>query len=105
MGILLENSSGISFHDIRMAINEGSPLEAKDSKKIIWDMVAVTTPVKDVPFLKLINCQDVKVSNCYQQENIPVYISEDETCNDIYIINNVLPRYKFNCIIIKVKTL
>jgi polygalacturonase len=92
MGILLENSSGISFHDINMSINEGSPLEAKDSKKIVWDMVNVAAPVSDVPFLMLVNCQDVKVSNCYQQDNITMYISEDEACNDIYIINNVLPR-------------
>jgi hypothetical protein len=91
MGILLENSSGVSFHDIRMDIREGSPLEAKDSKKIVWNMVSVTTPVKDLPFIKLINCQDVKVSNCYQQENIPVYLSEDAGCSGIYIVNNVFP--------------
>lgn len=91
MGILLENSSGVSLHHIRMDIREGSPLEARDSKKIVWDMVTVTTPVKDLPFLKLVNCQDVKVSNCYQQESIPVYLSEDAACNGLYIINNVLP--------------
>jgi polygalacturonase len=91
-GILLENSYGVSFHDIRMEIKEGSPLEAKDSKKISWDLVSVTTPLKDLPFLKLINCQDVKVSNCYQPDNLPVYVSEDDKCNGIYMINNVLPR-------------
>jgi polygalacturonase len=90
-GILLENSNGVSFHDIRLEIREGIPLEAKDSKKIVWDMVSVTTPKKDLPFLKFVNCQDIKVSNCYQSDLIPVYISEDEKCNGIYIINNVLP--------------
>ena len=91
-GILLENSSGISFHDIRMVIQHGSPFEGKDSKNITWDMVSVSTPVSDQPFLKLTNCQDVKVSNCYQPDNINVYVSSDEKCSDIYIINNVLPR-------------
>ncbi len=90
-GILLENTSGISFHNIKMDIKKGSPLEAKDSKKIGWDMITITTPVKDLPFLKLINCQDVIVSNCFQADNIPVYVSEDEKCAGIYIINNVLP--------------
>jgi hypothetical protein len=90
-GIILENSSGVSFHNIRMTIQEGSPLEARDSKKIVWDMVAVKTPVKDLPFIKLNNCQDVRISNCYQHDEIPVYVSEDERCNSIYIINNVLP--------------
>ena len=33
-GILLENVSGIDFHDIRMNISEGYPLEARDSKSI-----------------------------------------------------------------------
>ena len=74
-----------------MDIKKGSPLEAKDSKKIGWDMITVTTPVKELPFLKLINCQDINVSNCFQPENIPVYVSEDEKCSGIYIINNVLP--------------
>jgi hypothetical protein len=90
-GILLENASGISFHNIKMDIKKGSPLEAKDSRKIDWDMVDVTTSVKELPFLKLINCQDINVSNCFQPENIPVYVSEDEKCSGIYIINNVLP--------------
>ena len=88
-GILLENSSGISFHDISMDIKKGSPLEAKDSKNIVWDMVTVTSPVKETPFLKLVNCRNVKVSNCYQAGNLGVYVSEDEKCSDIYIINNV----------------
>ena len=90
-GILLENTSDISFHNIKMDIKKGSPLEAKDSRKISWDMVAVRTSVKELPFLKLINCQDINVSNCFQPENIPVYVSEDEKCSGIYIINNVLP--------------
>ena len=90
-GILLENSSGVSFHNISMTITEGCPLEAKDSKKIVWDLVSVLTPARDLPFITLVNCQDVRVSNCYQQETIPVYVSEDSSCNSIYISNNILP--------------
>ncbi len=90
-GILLENSSGISFHDIKMDIMEGIPFEAKDSRNITWDLVTVTTHVKDLAFLKLINCQDVKISNCYQTDKIDLFVSEDEKCAGIYIVNNVLP--------------
>lgn len=90
-GILLENSSGISFHDMRMQIKSGSPLEAKDSKNITWDLVSVSTPVSGMPFLKLVNCQDVKISNCYQTENFRMFVSEDASCSGIYIVNNVLP--------------
>jgi polygalacturonase len=91
LGIILENSSGVSFHNIRMAITEGSPLDAKDSKKIVWDMISVSTPAEDLPFINLVNCQDVRVSNCYQQEKIPVYVSEDSSSKSIYITNNILP--------------
>jgi hypothetical protein len=90
-GILIENSSGISFHDLKMEIKDGIPLEAKDSEKVTWDMVAVYPRLKNQPFLKLTNCKDVRVSNCYQQEKSDLYVSEDEHCSDIYIINNVLP--------------
>jgi polygalacturonase len=90
-GVILENSSGIFFHNVRMEIKQGSPLEAKDSRNIIWDLVSVLTPVKDLPYLKLINCQGVKVSNCYQPENIDLLLYGDEKCSDIYIVNNVFP--------------
>ncbi len=90
-GILLENASGASFHDITMQISEGSPLEAKDSKGITWDMVTVIAPVKDLPYLKFENCQDVRITNCYQPEKISTFISEDEKCKNIFLINNILP--------------
>lgn len=91
MGILLENSSDICFHDIRMDLKEGIPIEAKDSRRIIWDMVSVVSPLKNLPFLKLTNCQNIKVTNCFQDEKIPVYIEEDEKCDGIYIANNIFP--------------
>jgi polygalacturonase len=91
-GVLLENSSGISFHDVRMDIKQGSPLEAKDSKNIIWDMVSVKKIAKDLPILKLLNCQEVKVSNCYQTDNLNLFVSADDKSSEIYIVNNVLPN-------------
>lgn len=90
-GILLENTSGISFHDIEMDISEGSPLEAKDSRDISWDKVSVISPIGNLPYIKLSNCQDVRVTNCYQQEKINTFILKDDKCNNIYLINNILP--------------
>jgi hypothetical protein len=90
-GILLENTTGISFHDISMEISEGTPLEAKDSQRLTWDMVSVITPVTDMPFLKLANCQDVRITNCFQPEKIGKYVSQDEKCRNIYLFNNILP--------------
>ena len=91
-GILVENGSDISFHDIRMEIKEGSAFEAKDSKRISYDMITVTTPLLNIPYLKLSNCKDVRITNCYQPEAIPLLISEDDKSSDIYIFNNILPR-------------
>jgi polygalacturonase len=90
-GILLENTSDISFHDIRMEIKEGSALEGKDTKGISYDKVKVTDAVPELPFLKLTNCQNVRVTNCYQPEVIPLFINEDEKSADIYIMNNIFP--------------
>jgi polygalacturonase len=90
-GIIIENSSGISFHDLRMNIRQGSPFEAKDSKNITWDLISVSAPPSDFPLLKLVNCQYVKISNCLQYDKIKLLVSEDEECSDIYIVNNVLP--------------
>jgi len=93
-GMLVENGSDISFHDIRMEIKEGSALEAKDSKRISYDKITVTTPQLNIPYLKLTNCNDVRVTNCYQPEPIPLLINEDEKSSDIYVVNNILPGTK-----------
>lgn len=90
-GILIENGSDINFHDIRMEIKEGSALEAKDSKRISYDKITVSSPVLNIPYLKLTNCQNVQVTNCYQAESIPLFINEDEKSSDIYVMNNILP--------------
>ncbi len=90
-GILIENGSDISLHDIRMEIKEGNALEAKDSKGISYDKISVNKPVLNIPYLKLTNCQDVRITNCYQSEQIPLLVSEDEKSADIYIVNNILP--------------
>jgi len=79
------------FHDIRMEIKEGSALEAKDSKRISYDKITVSSPVLNIPYLKLTNCQNVQVTNCYQAESIPLFINEDEKSSDIYVMNNILP--------------
>jgi polygalacturonase len=90
-GIILENTSGISFQNMEMEISEGSPLEAKDSQHLSWDKVSVISPAKELPYLKLMNCQDVRVTNCYQPEIIKTFIMKDEKSRNIYLINNILP--------------
>ncbi|MCJ7448760.1 MAG: glycoside hydrolase family 28 protein [Bacteroidales bacterium] len=90
-GILIENGSDISFHDIKMQISEGSALEAKDTKKISWDKVSVTTPLLDLPIMKLTNCNGVTFTNCYQPEAFPLLIGEDEKTENIIVANNILP--------------
>jgi polygalacturonase len=90
-GILLENVSDVRFHDVRMAIANGSPLEAKDSKGITWDNIAVKVSAGGSPFLRLIACSDIRVTNCFQPEQIRVFVGEDEKCDGIYIVNNILP--------------
>jgi hypothetical protein len=93
-GILIENASDVSFHDIRLEVEEGIPFEGKDTKLISYDRLTVKTPLSDLPFVKLTNCQSVRISNCYQPENIPLYLQQDEKCSDLYFINNILPNTK-----------
>jgi polygalacturonase len=90
-GILLENTSEINMHDIRMEIKEGSALEAKDSKGISYDRVSVASAVQDQSYIKLANCQNIRVTNCFQPETIPLFINEDEKSSDVYIMNNIFP--------------
>jgi polygalacturonase len=91
MGILLENSSDISFHDMKLKISEGSALEAKDSKQISWDKISVSVPSASVPLLKLTNCKDITVTNCYQPETLSLIINEDEKTENIIVANNIFP--------------
>jgi polygalacturonase len=91
MGILVENGNGINFHDMKLNIQGGSALDAKNSEKITWDKISVNTPHAESPLLTLVNCSDVVVTNCYQPENIPLLINEDEKSANIIIANNILP--------------
>jgi polygalacturonase len=90
-GILIENGNGINFHDMKLDIQEGCALEAKDSKKITWDKISVTNVQSDVPLIKLTNCTDVTVTNCYQPGNYSVLINEDEKSSNIIVANNIFP--------------
>jgi polygalacturonase len=90
-GILIENGSGINFHDITMQINEGAAIEAKDSKLIIWDKMTVKSTGTIPQVLKLTNCNGITVTNCYQPGPIPLLINEDEKTENIIVANNILP--------------
>ena len=90
-GILVENASDISFHDMKMNIQDGNALEVKDSKKISWDRISVITSKPEIPLIKLTNCNDLLVTNCYQNEKIPLLIDEDEKSANITVANNILP--------------
>jgi hypothetical protein len=90
-GILVENGSDISFHDIKMQITEGNALEAKDSKNISWDKVTVITPPAAMPLMKLTNCNGFIFTNCYQPEDFSLLIDEDEKSANIIVANNILP--------------
>jgi len=90
-GVLIENANGVNFHDMKMDIQEGPALEAKDTKKITWDKITVTNAQQDIPLMKLTNCNDVVLTNCYQPGNYPVLLNEDEKSSNITIANNIFP--------------
>jgi hypothetical protein len=76
---------------MKMDIKEGSALETKDSKRISYDRISVTSKTTDQPLLKLTNTQNVRVTNCYQPESIPLFINEDEKSSEIYVVGNIFP--------------
>jgi len=90
-GILVENGSDISFHDMKLTVKDGSALEVKDSRNIVWDMVSVKSTQFNSPLIKFTNSQGLRVSNCLQVEAISLYVNEDEKSSGFYIFNNMLP--------------
>lgn len=90
-GILIENGSDISFHDMKLNIQAGNALEARDSKNISWDKINVTNAVADQPVIKLTNCKGFNLTNCFQPDPLTLLISEDEKSEDIIVANNILP--------------
>jgi polygalacturonase len=93
-GILIENSSGISFHDITLEIEEGIPFEAKASRNISFDRITLNNAPAEIPVIKLSDCQVFRITNCYQPEIINQFLQQDEKCSDIFFINNILPQTK-----------
>jgi hypothetical protein len=41
--------------------------------------------------MKLTNCNGLIFTNCYQPEDFPVLIDEDEKTENIVVANNILP--------------
>ncbi len=93
-GILVENATDISFHDLRLEVGQGVPFVAKDTRQISYDRITVNAFSPDTPYLKLNNCQTVRISNCYQPESIPLFLLQDEKCSTLYFISNILPNTK-----------
>ncbi len=91
-GIIVENASDVSFSDIRILCSEGIPFEAYNSKVLQYNQVQVAATAFDKPPLKLSNCSEVRITNCYQPEAIPVFVNEDEKCSGIFLMNNLLPN-------------
>ncbi|MBN1791483.1 MAG: glycoside hydrolase family 28 protein [Bacteroidales bacterium] len=93
-GILVENAADVSFSNIRLEIENGIPFTGKDSKLINYDRIAVKSFASGSPYLTLKNCQTVRISNCFQPEIIPLFIETDEKCDQIYLLNNIMPNTK-----------
>jgi hypothetical protein len=93
-GILIENAADISFHDIDLEVEEGIPFEVRDSKVISYDRLTVKKHVAGEPVIQLSNCQDVQITNSYQPGIIPLFLRQDEKCNNLYFINNIMPETK-----------
>jgi hypothetical protein len=75
-------------------VEEGIPFEVKDTRHLEYDRITVNTSLRETPYIKLINCQDIRISNCYQNEIIPMFLQENNQCDRIYFINNILPNTK-----------
>jgi polygalacturonase len=96
-GIIVENAADISFQDIRIQCEEGIPFEASNAKDINYNQVQVEAFVLGQPLLRLTNCKDVRITNCYQPEIISLFVNEDEKCDSLYFINNLLPHTDALC--------
>jgi hypothetical protein len=96
-GILVENAADVSFHDIRLGVEDGTPFVGKDSRLISYDRLTVKASASGSPYLSLSNCQTVRISNCYQPESIPVFLQADERCKQIFLVNNIMPNTKALC--------
>jgi hypothetical protein len=90
-GILIENSSDIDLHDLKLELKTGPPLQAIDSRRISLDLISVQNPGDDKSFAEFTNCQYVRVTGCYQPGNKSVIIREDKKSKGFIVANNIFP--------------
>jgi polygalacturonase len=90
-GILIENSSDIDLHNLTLELKSGPPVQVIDSRRISLDLISVKDPGEDRSFAEFINCQDVRVTGCYQPGNKTVMIREDKKCDGFIVTNNIFP--------------
>lgn len=98
-GFTVNTSTDVEFHDVKVNATVGSSFKISDSKNVIFDNVGSSTPIKNVPVIKLDNVSNVLINNNFPFNPTDIFIEADgkETKN-IFLKNNV-----FNNVTTKIK--
>lgn len=90
-GILIEDARDINFQNISLESTEGILFEAKDSELIGYDRVQLKAFNAEKPPINFVNCQHIRITNCFQPESIKQLVAADEMTSELYFLYNILP--------------
>jgi hypothetical protein len=90
-GIFGEYAQGIELSGIRMEIDEGIPLEFKNSKEVQIRHLTVNGENLVHGAITLSEVENVLISDCFQCDDMDYFLDLDANSKSIYLLDNVLP--------------
>ncbi len=90
-GIYGDCASNIDLSNIRMSLDNGIPVEFKNSNKIQIRNLTVRDMKESEPVISLSYVQNVLVKDCFQQSTALSYLGVIGDSKNIYVVDNVLP--------------
>lgn len=89
-GFTVSTTSDVEFHDVKVNASAGSSFKISDSKNIILDNVGSSTPIKEVPVIKIDNASNMLISNNFPFNATDIFMEVDgKKTNKIFLKNNV----------------
>jgi len=90
-GIFANYANNILFNNIRLDVKSLQPVQLEKCKSIGFDQIQFINPKTESCAFTFKECNTVKISNCFQPEKLSSFLEADSLCNNIYLINNILP--------------
>jgi polygalacturonase len=94
LGIEGQYAQNLFFENVRIKSPSQFPVNFDKCDNITVSGLQLTDPQENSTFFNLIDCQNIKISDCFQPDKIDTFLKFNENCRKIYLSNNIVTNSK-----------